>query len=152
VFDLEQELDRLRDALDAKKIEYALCGGLAMAVHGAPRATIDIDVLIKPDDELNVERAAVGLGYKIKAKPMSFSGGAVEIRRISKIDPTDGEVLMLDMLLVTPAVATSWEGRQTVPWRGGQLSVVSKEGLIALKVFRSSDQDLADIARLRGDT
>jgi hypothetical protein len=151
MFDLESELDLVRDALDAEGIEYALCGGLAMAVHGAPRATVDIDLLIKPEDQLLAETAAVPLGYKIKAKPMSFSAGAVEIRRVSKIDPTDGEVMILDLLLVTPAVAPTWEGRQHVPWRGRQLSVVSKEGLIALKVFRSSDQDRADIARLRGE-
>ena len=35
---------------------------------------------------------------------MSFSQGATEIRRISKIDPRDGETLMLDLLLVTPAI------------------------------------------------
>jgi hypothetical protein len=149
VFDLEQELDRLRTALDAQQIEYALCGGMAMAVHGAPRATIDIDLLIDGEDEARIEDTAVSLGYKIKAKPMSFSDGAIEIRRISKIDPVDGEVLMLDLLLVTPAVTSAWETREKRLWGGRPLGVVSKEGLVLLKMFRSSDQDHADIARLR---
>jgi hypothetical protein len=149
VFDLEEELDRLRTVLDAQQIEYALCGGMAMAVHGAPRATIDIDLLIDGEDQARIESIAVSLGYKIKAKPMSFSDGAIEIRRISKIDPVDGEVLMLDLLLVTPAVASAWETREKRLWGGRQLGVVSKEGLVLLKMFRSSDQDHADIARLR---
>ena len=149
MFDLEQELDKLRTELDARLIEYALCGGMAMAVHGAPRATIDIDLLIGGDDQERIEIAAAPLGYKIKAKPMSFSGGAIEIRRISKIDPVDGEVLMLDLLLVTPAVASAWETREMRLWGGRPLGVVSKEGLVMLKMFRSSDQDRADIARLR---
>lgn len=149
MFDLEEELDRLRTVLDAQQIEYALCGGMAMAVHGAPRATIDIDLLIDGEDQARIESIAVSLGYKIKAKPMSFSDGAIEIRRISKIDPVDGEVLMLDLLLVTPAVASAWETREKRLWGGRQLGVVSKEGLVLLKMFRSSDQDHADIARLR---
>jgi hypothetical protein len=149
VFDLEQELDQIRTVLDEQHIDYALCGGLAMAVHGAPRATVDIDLLINGEDVEHVENAAAPLGFKIKANPMSFSGGAIKIRRVSKIDPVDGEVLMLDLLLVTPEVASSWETREQRMWSGRPLTVVSKEGLITLKVFRSSDQDRADIARLR---
>lgn len=152
MFDLEQELDQIRTALDAQHIEYALCGGLAMAVHGAPRATIDIDLLINGEDAEHVENVAAPLGFKIKANPMSFSGGAIKIRRVSKIDPSDGEVLMLDLLLVTPAVASSWETREQRMWSGRPLTVVSKEGLVTLKAFRSSDQDRADIARLREES
>jgi hypothetical protein len=59
--------------------------------------------------------------------------------------------LMLDMLLVTPAVEHVWQSRQRVQWRGGELTVVSPDGLIALKTLRLSKQDLADIARLRGE-
>lgn len=151
MFDLDDELTRLRDRLEDARIDYALCGGLAMGVHGHPRATIDIDILIRPADEPAVEAIARELGYAIKAHPMSFSAGATEIRRISKIDPRDGETLMLDLLLVTPAVESAWQSRQRVMWKGRELGVVSPDGLIALKSLRSSKQDIADIARLRGE-
>jgi len=39
-----------------------------------------------------------------------------------------------------------------VEWEGGILSVVSPEGLIALKSFRSSGQDQDDIKYLRSIT
>ncbi len=45
---LYDELRTLISALDRGKIEYALCGGIAMAIHGRPRATVDIDILITP--------------------------------------------------------------------------------------------------------
>ncbi|MGH9418838.1 MAG: nucleotidyl transferase AbiEii/AbiGii toxin family protein [Thermoanaerobaculia bacterium] len=151
MFDLDQELDQVRSVLDDQQIEYALCGGLAMAVHGAPRATVDIDLLVNGDDVERIETVAAPLGFKIKAHPMSFSGGAVKIRRVSKIDPDDGEVLMLDLLLVTPEVASAWSSREIRSWRGRPLGVVSKEGLVTLKTFRLSDQDRADIARLQED-
>lgn len=151
MFDLEDELARLRDRLHDSAIEYALCGGLAVGIHGYPRATVDIDILILPADEPRVEAAARELGYAFKAAPMSFAGGSTEIRRITKIDAADGETLMLDMLLVTPPIEPVWHTRERVQWRGRELTVVSAPGLITLKTFRSSKQDLADIARLRGE-
>ena len=151
MFDLEEELDLLRTAFHEASVEYALCGGLALGVHGFPRATIDIDLLIRSDDEERAEAVARELGYSIKARPMSFSGGATQIRRVSKIDPDDGETLILDFLLVTHQTEEVWQSRERLEWRGRHLFVVSREGLIALKLLRSSEQDLLDIKRLRGE-
>ena len=39
-----EELYRLAEAFAANRLEYAVCGGLAMAIHGRPRLTVDIDV------------------------------------------------------------------------------------------------------------
>jgi hypothetical protein len=82
---------------------------------------------------------------------MNFSGGAMRIRRVSKIDHSDADVLTLDLLLVTEATASAWETREVWEWNGRNISVVSREGLILLKQFRASDQDLVDIARLDGE-
>jgi len=46
MIDLLAELRSVISSLDIAGIPYALCGGLAMAVHGFPRATVDIDILI----------------------------------------------------------------------------------------------------------
>ena len=127
----------------------AVCGGLAMAVHGAPRTTVDIDLLITAESLHAVEAEARELGYLIAAGPMSFKSGAVEIRRVSKLDPDSGDLLMLDMLLVTPEVSLAWQTRTEVEWERGTLWVVSREGLITLKHLRGSAQDLADIERLK---
>lgn len=149
MFDLELELDQLRDALASKDISYALCGGLAMAVHGSPRSTVDIDLFIRPEDYERVEIVARSRGFNVVAMPMSFSSGQMQIRRISKIHPDDGEILMLDLLLVTPSTEQVWATREKMTWRERDLWVVSKNGLIALKTFRSSAQDLADIEKLQ---
>jgi hypothetical protein len=49
--DLIEELAAITRALDDAGIPYALCGGLAMAVHAHPRATIAIDILAKGEDK-----------------------------------------------------------------------------------------------------
>jgi hypothetical protein len=138
----------LVEKLTEQGINYALCGGMAMAVHQLPRFTIDIDLLIQKDsleEALNVTRA---LGYDIRGKDLSFANGAVEIRRTSKIDPDGGDMMTIDFLLVTPQTQPAWESRIESEWEGGKLSVVSPAGLIALKRLRKSGRDLDDIRAL----
>ena len=147
-FDLFSELTALLGSLEEEQIEYALCGGLAMAVHGYPRATVDIDLLVLADDVDRALAAAEALGYSSRAEAMSFAGGAIEIRRVSKVDPDTGDPIPLDFLVVTPAIDAVWTGRQKLKWEAGNLWVTSREGLIALKELRGSKQDLADIERL----
>jgi len=47
--DLLTELTDLIKVLDENEIDYALCGGLALAVYAKPRATLDIDIMVMPD-------------------------------------------------------------------------------------------------------
>jgi hypothetical protein len=148
MLDIDDEFRNLVAALDAQKIDYALCGGMAMAVHQRPRMTIDIDVLIQSESLDSVLAIAKEQGYKIRGKDMSFANGAVEIRRVSKIDSVAGDLLSLDLLLVTPQLRQVWDSRLEAEWEGGTFSVVSRSGLIALKQLRSSGQDLDDIKAL----
>jgi hypothetical protein len=119
---LLDELSNIISALEDGGIEYAVCGGLALAIHGLARSTLDI----------------------------SFKERAVEIRRVSKIDD-NGEVLSLDLLLVTPHVEDVWDTRETIGFLGNKLSVVSREGLIKMKTLAGRPQDLADIERLENE-
>ncbi|HEX6639731.1 MAG TPA: hypothetical protein VF215_01390 [Thermoanaerobaculia bacterium] len=151
MLDLIQEFVTLIDVLESKGVDYAVCGGLAMAIWGLPRATVDIDLLIEPQSLAAVEEIGASLGYTFKANPMRFSDGAIVIHRITKFDPDGGDVLMLDLLLVTPMVVDAWQNRTRVEWDHGSMTVVSREGLVTLKSFRASGTDLDDIRRLQED-
>jgi hypothetical protein len=152
MLDLFDELRALTAKLDSSGISYALCGGLAMAVYGRTRATVDIDLLIPEEYQEAAEAVARGLGFALTAAPMSFAGGAIEIRRISKLDPDTRDLLMLDLLIVTAPISDVWATRRELEWEHGSLWVVSRAGLIALKKLRGSSQDLEDIAHLREDS
>lgn len=54
--DLFAEVVALTAALEAAEVDYAICGGEALAVHGAPRATRDIDLLARETDDVLLER------------------------------------------------------------------------------------------------
>lgn len=147
--DILDELKALINKLEEKNIEYALCGGLAMAIYALPRATLDIDILIKPNLLEKITSVTDDLGFTLKAAPMEFHGGKIKIHRVTKIEPATGENLVLDMLIVTPEIKEAWNNRIKVEWEYGNISVVSPEGLILLKSFRGSGQDQDDIDFLR---
>lgn len=151
MLDLYNEFRQVIEALDKQAVEYAICGGMAMAIYDRPRATVDIDLLILSESLDRVKAIAKALGYTIRGLDMTFAKGAIEIRRVSKIDSETGFVLSLDLLLVTPEIREVWDSRLDADWEGGKLSVVSRSGLIALKVLRGSPQDHADISALRED-
>jgi hypothetical protein len=151
MLDLYEEFRKLIGALNEHDIDYALCGGLAMAVYDRPRTTIDIDLLIMSESLNRVLEVAQGLDYSIRGLNMTFAQGDIEIRRVSKIHSQTGQVLSLDLLLVTPVVRQVWDSRVEAHWEGGSFFVVSREGLISLKMMRGSPQDVADILALKED-
>lgn len=148
MIDITNELQILISKLDEGRIEYALCGGLALAIYEKPRATADIDLLLLADYVDAVMEIARSLNYSIRGLDLSLAEGAIEIRRISKIDPESKFVLSLDLLLVTRHTQEVWESRVQAIWQQRPLTVVSRDGLIALKRLSGRPQDLADIAAL----
>ena len=151
MIDLYEEFAGLIGALETAGAEYAVCGGLAMAIHGLPRATVDVDLIAPAKADERVLEIARTLGYTIPADPMTLAAGGVEIKRVTKIDTTSRDLLSLDLLLVTPATEAAWRTRMRVRWERGEVWVVSRQGLISLKRLRGSGQDQDDIRRLEED-
>jgi hypothetical protein len=140
-----EELQNVLGALETGGIDYALCGGVALAIHGAPRATQDIDLLLRPEDIDALRTVARGCGFTLESFPMDFASG-LTIQRFTKLIGT--VPLMLDVLFVAGALEKVWADRQVVPFQGGNVRVVSRDGLIALKLAAGRPQDVADIKRL----
>jgi hypothetical protein len=145
VIDLYAELAAVVDGLSGTGVDYALCGALALAVHGVPRATKDLDLLARKADAPKERVAVRRIGYLFEALPMEFSSG-VEVQRFSKL--VDGRPLMLDFLWAEGALEPLWARRQKLSWREGDIWVVSREDLITLKLTAGRPQDLVDIQSL----
>jgi hypothetical protein len=144
--DLFDELNALLGALEGEGIPYAIAGAVALAIHGAPRATADIDLLVLPEALARTQAVARRCGFTLDALPMRFADG-MELRRSSKIEGED--TLTLDLLLVDANLEEVWRGRERLDTPQGALWVVSREGLIRMKAWANREQDLADIRRLR---
>ena len=147
--DLLEELATLVSRLEHEKVEFALCGGLAMAVYAFPRATLDIDIMIEPESLARTRRVARDLGFSLDTGLMEFKNGAIQIHRLCKIPPGSEDELVLDLVLVTPEIKQAWNSRQKIHWERGTIPVISPQGLIKLKSMRNSGQDQDDISHLR---
>jgi len=149
---LLNEFVQLTKTLESNAIDYAICGGLAMTIHGFVRATLDIDLLVLAENLSDAWTVAESLGYDVEGLPLHFSDGAIEIRRISKIDKESKTLFTIDFLLVTDALREVWKNRELIEWQQGKTWVVSRSGLIFLKTISGRPQDLVDIERLKNES
>jgi hypothetical protein len=145
VINLYEELVTVVRELASDGVEYALCGALALAVHGVPRATRDLDLIARKQDEAKVRAAVRRAGYTFEALPMAFASG-IEVQRFSKL--VDGRPLMLDFLWAGGPLEPIWARRERVPFQEGEIWVVSRDDLITLKLTAGRPQDLIDIQSL----
>ena len=151
--DLFDEFQKVIAILQREEIEFAVCGGIALALHGHPRFTSDVDLLVQPQDVERIVTLLVSdLGFKFDAGQMPFGQGTQQhfIRRITKIVGQDP--LILDLLIVAPVLEDVWASREIFAWRDQRLPVVSAKGLAKMKRLAGRPQDLVDLTTLGFDT
>lgn len=146
---LVDEVLALVTEFESAEVEYALCGGVALALHGHPRFTKDIDLLI-PRAMLEPARAAARrCGFTLDGGSMTFGAGTKlerELHRLTKVvGPTD---VTLDLLLVGSAYEGVWGRREPFEWRGRRCWAVSRSGLAEMKRISGRPQDLVDLEAL----
>jgi acetolactate synthase regulatory subunit len=146
--DLVDELRNLISTLQREGIDHAIVGALALAIHGAPRATTDVDLLIRPVDLERVMELVRPLGFDLPALPMTFQQSGLTVHRVTKVE--GGESLMLDLILVSEPLEEIWQSREIVHAFDLQLQVISRSALIRMKAMAGRLRDLADIERLEG--
>ena len=140
------------DGLRRERLPYGVCGGIALAVHGFPRFTKDIDLLVRRPDVERILRVVRRLGYRVSAGSMTLHPGRrteTTIHRVSKF--VGEEFLTLDLVIVSPALASVWKQRERHRWEGRVIHVVSAAGLARMKKAAGRKQDLADLEKLKGD-
>lgn len=146
---LISELEALVNEFDSAEVSYALCGGLAMAVHGHARATEDIDVLVQEESLPLAIEAADRAGFSLETGWLEFRSGTPQEQRIFRLlKPGASGSIVLDLLIVNQALEFTWRSRQQFQRSGRTLSVVSADGLIEMKRLSGRQRDLSDIERL----
>jgi hypothetical protein len=148
-------------ALSGGKIDYVLVGGLAVALHGYQRVTMDVDVVLALDDE-NLEKF-VDCAKRANLKPVPPIP-IDSLRDAALIDRWHREKGMLAFalrgpeimatvidVLVRPMVSFEELKRNAVTKRIGPLSipVASIDDLITLKTGTGRNKDVLDIEELR---
>lgn len=147
--DLYEEFTALIDILGESGINYALCGGLAVAFFGYARFTKDIDLLIAAEDVSRVRKALEPRGFVFYSGAIPFDPGSPKSRTIHRLSKIEGsDVLPIDLIIATPLFDQVWRQRQIVDWNGRRVQIVSREGLRFMKQLANRDQDRLDLAQL----
>lgn len=133
MLDIAQELEQLLRTFEEKGLQYALCGGLAMAVHAEARAPYCIDMLI-PEHE--VEKAiafSLERDFIRDATIPDFEKGGLRARKVFKRDNEDSAYLQVVFVSVTSLLESCWETREK--WSLGNLHfwTLSQTGLDAME-------------------
>ena len=141
-------LNRLQDvfaSLQKNKVMYVVIGGIAAVLYGVPRATFDLDILIKPTKG-NVNKL-------LKALKEANLGTAT---LISEAELLHNEITVfqdrvrIDVQTKTPGLKFkhAWKNREIMKYQSQEFFVASKEDLIASKRASGRKVDLEDVRLL----
>ena len=138
-------------ALNQAHVGYALCGGMAVVLHGYPRLTRDIDILIRPESLLDARKALEPVGFTLSPGLIPFDVDTPNERQVFRVSkPIGSDLLTVDFRLLPNSLGHVWANRETYDIDGVPVDTVSREGLVAMKRLAGRPQDLSDIANLQG--
>jgi hypothetical protein len=143
-------LNRLQgvfESLSSHEVRYLVIGGIAAILHGVPRATFDLDILIEAT-EANAERLLAAL------RSAGFATATmIDARRLLAMEITIfRDRVRIDVQTSTPGIRfeEAWKRRVTMEFRGQGFPVLSKLDLISSKRAAGRTKDLEDIRLLEG--
>jgi hypothetical protein len=141
-------LNRLLDvfaSLEKHNVRYVVIGGIAAVLHGVPRATFDLDILIEATPR-NAQKLldaflAIGLGTAALITTEGLLANEITIFQ---------DRVRIYVQTATPGLKFSdaWQNRETMSFQGQEFYVLSKQDLIASKKAAGREVDLEDVRLL----
>jgi hypothetical protein len=151
-------LERVRAALVDAGIPYMLTGSFASAVHGAPRATQDIDVVIAPSREQLLALVARFPQSMYYVSADAAIEALADSGQFNVIDLATGWKIDFIIRKRREFSEIEFDRRRRVPLSGVELDVASAEDMVIAKLEwakagNSSRQieDAASVVRVQGD-
>jgi hypothetical protein len=134
------------ESLNSNGVEYVIVGAVALAYHGFPRYTGDLDVLVcnTPENTKRLESALAAFGLaSLGLKAADF---ADSYRVIQLGEPPN----RIDLLTSIAGVSfdEAWADRVEADLEGTRVSFISRTGLIRNKRLTGRAQDKADLEAL----
>ena len=144
---LNQDFKEFIQSLNDNHVRYLVVGGYAVALHGHPRYTKDIDIWIemKPENAANLVAALEKFGFGslgLKEEDFLVPGQVVQLGQ-----PPN----RIDLLCTISGVdfAACYESRVTVEVDEVLVSFIDLENLRKNKAASGRHQDMADLENLQ---
>ena len=141
-------LNRLKavfESFQRHEVKYVVIGGIASVLHGVPRATFDLDILIDPTPEnaahLLDALLEAGLGTAALIKVDDLLANEITIFK---------DKVRIDVQTLTPGIRfeDAWNNKDTVAYHKQVFYILSKGDLIRSKRAASRPIDLEDVRLL----
>ena len=146
--EIYRDFKELLELFNARNVEYVIVGGYAVAHHGVPRYTRDIDLYVRPtaENSRQIMDALDAFGFG------DVGLAAKDFQRPGQVAQLGYPPVRID--LVTSIEGVTWEqvdaGRAMGEYGGEPVPFIGKAELIANKKAAGRLQDLADAERLEG--
>ncbi|MBI2070670.1 MAG: hypothetical protein HYT79_08720 [Elusimicrobia bacterium] len=146
---------KVADIFEKKSLDYAIVGGFAVALHGAVRGTVDLDLVLKLSREsfILAEEAlnSIGLVSRLPVKAgqvFDFRQEYIQNKNLIawSFHNPDHPVEIVDIILTHDLAKLKTKKIKT---GGRSLPVIAIEDLIAMKELSGRPQDKSDAEALR---
>jgi hypothetical protein len=141
-----KDFKELLELFNAKGVEYVVVGGYALAFHGAPRYTGDLDLYVHPTPEN---------GDRIVAALADFGFASLGLKRDDFVEPDRVVQLGVPPVrvdMVTSVDGVSWEeawaGRIPGQYGGVPVPYLGRHEFVRNKRAAGRQKDLADLEAL----
>ena len=141
--EIQSDFKELLELFNANKVEYVVVGGYALAFHGAPRFTGDIDFFVRPEPE-NAKKILESLRqFGLESLDLSEEDFTCPDRVIQiGVPPVRVDIL-------TSLTGVSWQqvdsNKVTSMYGQTQVYFIAKQDFIANKKALNRKKDIADI-------
>ena len=144
---LPSDFADLLQAFDEFRADYMIVGGYAVAFHGAPRFTKDLDIFIR-DEKENIGRVVSAL--------TAFGAPPVTLQAIKDLQGLDvawlgNPPLRIDFMTHIPGIDYQQAATRKLRrhWGEKEVCVISLKDLLTTKAASGRPQDVVDIDLLR---
>jgi len=147
--EVQQDFRELLELFNAHKVEYLIVGAYALALHGAPRFTGDLDILIKPEEgnALRIIAALDKFGFS------SLNLSTTDLEKPDTIIQLGIPPVRID--IITSLTAVSWDEafRGKVEGLLGDVCVyyLGRDQYVTNKKAIGRNKDMADLEALGED-
>ena len=141
-----KDFKELLELFSENSVEFVIVGAYALAFHGAPRFTGDLDLLVRPDSQ-NASRILRALDT------FGFGSVGLQTKDFSELDQIiqlGVPPLRIDLLTSISGVSweQAWANKVSGFYHDLPVFFLGKDEFIANKKAAGRPQDLADVAAL----
>jgi hypothetical protein len=144
--DLAPDFDEFIGSLIAHGVEFVIVGAYALAFHGAPRFTGDLDVLVRPtvENASRVLAAVRAFGFPVTELQPDHIVNAERILQMG-VEPVQIHVMSM---ISGVSWDEAWRSREIGTCGSHQVGFLGRETFLRNKRAAARPKDLADIDAL----